>query len=545
MKRVRARGSSAKGATQPSLTLSICAIGAACYAGRWREERETKPEPACAHERGASLSQSALNNSAVAPPCVGKPSLWTKLAYGFGSAAYGVKDAGLKYFLLLFYSQVVGVDARLVSLAVLIALMCDAISDPVVGYWSDNFRSRWGRRHPFMYAAAIPITLSYYWIWTPPEGWSQGALFWYILALTMTIRTFITFYETPSTALAPELSEDYDERSSILSYRHFFGWVGGNAMTVSAFLIIFPAFVAADIPNGQFNAEAYKTYGMIGAGVIFSAIMISAIGTHRYIPRLRVPPPKRKVGLGGVFKEIYQTIASRSFYALFAASLIAFTGSGISAGLVFYFTTYFYGFTSEQVGLITFGVFFSAIIGGILAPIVTRTLGKKRGALIIGFLAFGGAPLPILLRLIDVLPANGDPALFWIVLVTQTLDVGLIICYQILAASMIADLVEQSELNTGNRAEGVFFAASTFMRKFGEGFGIVVAGLVLSGVGLASGARAGEVPADVLWNLGAVYVPIVWALYGTVIAIISFYDIDRARHEETVRTLTERRSATK
>ncbi len=476
-------------------------------------------------------------------PAASAPSLGTKLAYGFGASAYGVKDAGLKYFLLLFYSQVVGVDARLVSLAVLVALMCDAISDPVVGYWSDNFRSKWGRRHPFMYAAAVPIALSFYWIWNPPPGWSEGALFWYILALAVIIRTCITFYETPSAALAPELSEDYNERSSILSYRYFFGWVGGNAMTVGTFLLIFPAFVTPAIPNGQFNPAAYQTYGLIGAGVIFTAIMVSALGTHRYIPKLRAAPPKRNLTLGGIFREIIGAISSRSFYALFIASLIAFTGSGISAGLTFYFSTYFYGFSSQQIGLITFGVFLSAIIGGSLAPIVTRKLGKKRGAVIVGGLAFAGAPLPIVLRLVDVLPANGDPALFWIVAITQTIDVGLIICYQILAASMIADLVEQSELNTGTRSEGVFFAAATFMRKFGEGFGIVVAGFVLSGVGLAAGARAGEVSQETLWHLGAVYVPLVWLIYGSVIAIISFYDIDKTKHEDTLRTLSQRKRA--
>ncbi|MEO0589341.1 MAG: MFS transporter [Pseudomonadota bacterium] len=468
------------------------------------------------------------------------PGLATKLAYGFGAVAYGVKDSGLKYFLLIFYSQVVGVDSRLVSLAILVALMCDAISDPIVGYWSDNLRSRWGRRHPFMYAAAVPISVSFYAIWSPPEGWSDGAMFWYILGLTVLIRTFITFYETPSTALAPELSADYDERSSILSFRYFFGWFGGNAMTVLAFLLIFPAFVTATIINGQFNPDAYKTYGMVGGITMFAAIMISALGTHRFIPQLRGPPPKRTVTLAAIFGEIYQTIASKSFYALFIASLLAFTASGLTAGLIFYFTTFFYEFSSEQIGMITFGVFASSFIGAGLAPVVTRKLGKKRGALTIGLIAFIGAPLPVLLRLMDLLPENGDPALFWIVLVVQTIDVGLIICYQILAASMIADLVEQSELNTGNRAEGLFFAAATFMRKFGEGFGVVIAGFVLSGVGLAAGAQAGEVPDDTLWNLGAVYVPIVWTLFACVITIIRFYDIDRAKHEEAVRQLAER-----
>lgn len=470
-----------------------------------------------------------------------KPSLATKLAYGFGSVAYGTKDAGLKYFLLLFYSQVVGLDPRLVSLAILVALVSDAISDPIVGYWSDNFRSKWGRRHPFMYGAAIPVALSYYFIWSPPTGWSDEALFWYLLILAIVIRTFITAYETPSTALAPELTSDYDERSSILSFRYFFGWFGGNAMSVIAFALIFPAFTTLAITNGQFNPDAYAFYGLVGSCVILVAILVSAIGTHSAIPQLRKAPPKRRMTLGMVFTEIYRTIAGRSFFALFFASLLAFTASGLSAGLAFYFATYFWGFSPQQIAALTFGIFLSAFIGGALAPFVTRKLGKKRGAVIVGCVAFVGAPLPIFLRLIDVLPPNGTPELFWIVVVAQTIDVGLIICYQILAASMMADLVEQGEEATGVRSEGLFFAAATFMRKFGEGFGIVAASFVLSIAGVAAGARQGELSEDTLWMLGAVYVPTILALFMTVIAIISFYDVDRTRHEETLKRLAARK----
>ena len=85
------------------------------------------------------------------------PSRWTKLAYGFGAVAYGVKDNGFSFFLLLFYSQVIGLDARLVGIAITIALLFDGLIDPIIGYWSDNLRSKWGRRHPFMYASAIPV----------------------------------------------------------------------------------------------------------------------------------------------------------------------------------------------------------------------------------------------------------------------------------------------------------------------------------------------------------------------------------------------------
>lgn len=95
-----------------------------------------------------------------APPIARLP-LATKLAYGIGAVAYGVKDNGFGFFLLMFYSQVIGLDAGMVGLAIMIALILDAISDPIVGYWSDNLHSKWGRRHPFIYASAVPVALTY------------------------------------------------------------------------------------------------------------------------------------------------------------------------------------------------------------------------------------------------------------------------------------------------------------------------------------------------------------------------------------------------
>ncbi|MGB3724026.1 MAG: MFS transporter, partial [Pacificimonas sp.] len=375
-------------------------------------------------------------------------SVVTKAAYGFGSVAYGVKDNGFKYFLLLFYAQVIGLDARLVSTAILIALVFDAFSDPIVGYWSDNLRSKWGRRHPFMYAAAIPVAISYYFLWVPPAGWSETQLFWYVVILSIVIRTLITFYETPSAALAPELTQDYDERNTLLSWRYYFGWTGGNAISVITFALIFPAFITATIVNGQFNRDAYQVYGLISALLIFAAIVISAVGTHPHIKRLKSPPPARQLTLRKIFSEIFETLASRSFLALFLAALLGFIASGLAAGLAFYFATYFWGFSAPQIGVITFGVFVSAVLGSLLAPIVGRRFGKKRGAIGVGLLAFTGAPLPIVLRLLDILPGNESPFIFWFYLVANTIDVALIICYQILAASMIADLVEDAELRT-------------------------------------------------------------------------------------------------
>jgi Na+/melibiose symporter-like transporter len=485
----------------------------------------------------------AAQGQAAKPAVPAAPSLLTKLAYGFGSVAYGVKDQGFSYFLVIFYSQVIGLDARLVGLAITTALMLDALSDPVVGYWSDNLRSRWGRRHPFMYASAIPVAATYFLLWNPPEGWSQQALFWYVLVLAVLIRTFITFYETPSSALAPELTEDYDQRSSLLSFRYFFAWVGGNSMTVGSFLLLFPAFVTAAIPNGQFNREAYQLYGVIASCLIFTAIIVSAAGTHSRIIHLKPPPPQRTLSLGTIFKEIFQTLANRSFVALFVAAMFGAVASGLSATLAFYFLTYMWGFSSQQSGLITMSVFISALVGAVMAPIVTRTIGKKRGAMIIGLIAVMGSPLPIILRLTGIMPDNGNPFVFWFVFYATMIDVSLIICFQILAASMMADLVEQAEVKTGRRSEGIFFAASTFIRKMVTGLGVMTAATVLALAEFPAGADPSQVSADTVLRLGAYYVPVLLGLYLAMMLAIATYKLNREDHEDNLRQLAARRLA--
>ena len=465
------------------------------------------------------------------------PSLWTKLAYGFGSVAYGVKDNGFSYFLLLFYSQVVGVDARMVGLALTIALMLDALIDPVIGFWSDNFHSKWGRRHPFMYASAVPVAATYFLIWAPPAGWSEQALFWYLLVLAVVIRFLIALCETPSAALAPELTDDYDQRSSLISWRYFFGWTGGNAMSVAVFLVIFPAFVTAAITNGQFNREAYATYGLLASGLIFASIMVSALGTHSRIPYLRAPPPKRRLTLGGIFREMFETLANPSFISLFVATIFASIATGLAAALAFYFTTYFWGFTAEQTGIVVLGVFASAVIGAAMAPAVTKAMGKKRGAMLIGLIAVLGSPLPIILKLAGVLPDNDPQFVFWFVFVAGTIDVALIICFQILFTAMIADLVEQAELKTGRRSEGVFFAAVLFIRKSVQGLGVMAASFVLAMADFPKGVAPADVDPGAVFRLGAWYVPAILTLWLIMMAVISTYRLSRGDHEENLRKL--------
>lgn len=239
----------------------------------------------------------------------------------------------------------------------------------------------------------------------------------------------------------------------------------------------------------------------------------------------------------GIFGEVFETLANRSFIALFIAALIGAVASGVAAGLSLYFFTYFWGFTEIQTGMVFLGTFVAAAIGFVLAPLVSRKIGKKRGAMIVGLIAFGGAPLPIVLRLLDLLPPNGTPFVFWFVTITNVIDVGLIICFQILFASMIADLVEESELKTGRRSEGVFTAAETFVKKSVQGFGVLAATMVLTIAQFPTGADVEQVPDEAIWKMGAYYVPLVLCLWLSMIAVISRYRIDKTVHEENLRKL--------
>src|SRR5262249_14180332 len=153
----------------------------------------------------------------------------------------------------------------------------------------DNLRTPWGRRHPFMYAAAIPLGLSYLLLWNPPHA-SQEMQFFYLLSVSIVVRACIALYEAPSQALAPELTTDYQERTLLLGMRVFFAWFGGLAMSVLAFTTL----LRVDETHPVGVAAGYQSYGLVAAAAMAASILISALGTHRRIKTFTIPPKREK-----------------------------------------------------------------------------------------------------------------------------------------------------------------------------------------------------------------------------------------------------------
>jgi Na+/melibiose symporter-like transporter len=362
-------------------------------------------------------------------------------------------------------------------------------------------------------------------------------LFAYFLGFAVLVRTLITFYEIPSTAMVAELSRDYDERTSMLGYRYFFGWWGGLAiygLALAAFLQ-----PTETVSNGMLNLAGWHAYGLTSAILIAAAILISAIGTHRHIPKLRAAAPERRpFDARRTAREFIETLSNRNFLVLFAAGLFSAMAIGLNAGLNIYFYTYFWELTTDQIFLIVMSLFFSAAIGMALTPPLARAMGKKSAALVTFFFAVILAPAPILLRLAGLFPENGSDALLPTLTAFIVVDVALFVASSILISAMVADVVEESEVATGRRSEGVFFAGRSFIHKAISGSGALSAGLVLALIDFPQGAEPGQVPEEQLFDLGLVFAPLYVGIYLVALGFVAAYRISRADHEANLARLS-------
>ncbi|MBV9043934.1 MAG: MFS transporter [Alphaproteobacteria bacterium] len=468
------------------------------------------------------------------------PRLGTKLLYGLGSVAFGTKDAGFATFLLIYYNQVLGVPATLVSLAMTIAILADAVFDPIIGEISDNWRSSLGRRHPFMYGAAIPVALMFFLLWNPPHL-STGALFAYLVVVAILTRMAIATYEIPSSALAPELSPDYDQRTSLMAFRWMFSAVGA-ALTLA---VTFTFFMAAtkDYPVGILNPHGYFGYSIMAGLVMVGAILVSSFGTHARIKYMKqIPVARHRPTLRQLAREMYESLSHRSLLMITLAGLFGGMAGGMGSVLNTYFGTYFWRFTAQQLAVIGLAALLAAIIAVPLAPLVSRNFDKRRGYVITAFASLFVNNITMVLKLFGLLPPDGSSALLLIFFASITVGLALAITSGILVTSMIADIVEDSELRTGRRSEGLFSASLSFVNKATSGMGILLAGTLIDLVHFpkhATPATIDIVAPGAVRNLVLIYMPVQITLWFIAILMVSGYRIDRKTHESNLERLAQ------
>jgi Na+/melibiose symporter-like transporter len=422
-----------------------------------------------------------------------------KWSYAIGQLPFSVKETAYTYFVIFFYTQVHGLSGTLAGLAMFIALVWDAVSDPIVGSWSDRVRTRWGRRHPLLLVGALPTALMFLALFSPPEQLGQMGTFIWLLGVSILLRTFITIYYIPYTALGAELSTDYDERTVIAKARASMGWFVGSVLVTIAFIVFFGP---TDGVDGRLVAKNYQHYGLLCASIAAVTAIICIVGTRSAIPRLPQYSSNGKFSWRDPLNDYKLIFKNRNFRLTIGATLIFGLSMGIYLTLYIYLATYFWEFTTDQLS----GTIVSTLVATVAAFMLLSKLGKRFDkphllaaicvvAAINNIWFLGG-------RLMGVLPENGDALIYPLFLVNSAIGVFSLIAINVLSTSLLADIVDDQELATGTRQEGVVFAASTFAQKATIGLGGLIAGVMLDLSGITSDAIPGSVDENTLQALG-------------------------------------------
>lgn len=465
----------------------------------------------------------------------------TRLAFGLGQVAEGLKTFSFNLFVLFYYNSVLGLSGSLCGLAIGIALIADAVSDPLMGSISDNFESRWGRRHPFMVAAALPLALAFFALFAPPAGLDTTGLFLWLTGFSVATRLFMTVYHVPHIALGAELSAHFAERTRLVAIRQIFGYIAAFAMAGIGFGYFF-----ADERGGRMNPEAYAPFALVMSLVMVVTILASAWWTRDQIPFL----PRHGTSNSNVsvlrrpLNEARSAFHNRSFRRLFTGVLMIYVLVGTEGALALYIYEFFWALDSREILILSL-VYPIGLIGGALCTTRLHAAWEKSPTLIFGTVGWSICQLlPIILRLVDALPENGTTALIVVLVAFRLLQGALVQQGYASFSSMMGDIADEHELATGRRQEGIFFGVVSFSAKAASGAGSFFAGVALDVIGWPSGiARQGggaDVPPETIQDLGIIYGPIVAVFAFLAPFAYRGYSLDRARHRAVLEALAAR-----
>jgi GPH family glycoside/pentoside/hexuronide:cation symporter len=470
----------------------------------------------------------------------GKLPFGQKVGYAMGEVLNGIVTQSLGIFLLFYVTAVCGLPGGLAGIALAVGLVVDAVLDPLIGSASDGWRSRLGRRLPFMLAGLPAVAILFVAIFNLPSGLSTMALFAWLTTLSVLLRIAMSLFILPYSAVGAELSEDYHERSSIMTWRVGIGMLG----TLVAVILGFGIFFAG--AGGTMHRAAYLPFAITLAAIFVVCGLISSRVLTRTLDRQHPPVVTHGRLHVRVWRELGEVFRNRSFRILFISALLFFAALGTHATLGLHTNTFFWHFSSGQTQTVTLAVFAGLLAGAPLAgPMLKRM--EKRTVLLIGLIGLAvSESLPAGLRLLGLFPFTGDRLMLVISCIVFVGGV-LMSAAAIAFASMMADAADEHEHLFGARREGLYFAGWAFATKAAGGAGALIAGMVLQVIAfptnVAQQGTAAALPEHTLYWLGFFYGPGAGLLYLGSIVMTFLYRIDAKTHAAIMRDLTARRIA--
>jgi Na+/melibiose symporter-like transporter len=393
---------------------------------------------------------------------------------------------------------------------------------------SDHTRTRLGRRHPYLYGVAVPLAVAVALLWAPPSGLSPSEQLAWLVVFEIAVRFLIALHEVPSSALMPELTHDYHARTNLVSYRWFFFTLGAGIMTVLSYGIFLRS--TPEHPFGQLNRAGYAPLGAAIAVVMLAAILTSAIGTHRQIRKLSVPPV-RSGGLGATFRDIVATLSNWNFLVIAISGLVYGINRGVNDGLQVYVATFFWGLPSEKLFWMSLVSLPASFAAAFFAPALSRRFGKRESCIAVFLAAVVLGNLVYAAALLNLMPPRGSTAQLVILLADRFMAVALALAGFIIVSSMIADIVEEIQVKTGKRSEGLLFSADTFLQKLSSGAASILPGMMLALVAFPPRADPATLNPQIMYDLIWILMPLTFVLGLAGTLILWFYRIDRSAHE--------------
>jgi GPH family glycoside/pentoside/hexuronide:cation symporter len=397
-----------------------------------------------------------------------------RFAYGVGDISNAVKTVMAALFGFFFYTSVMGLPGSLVGVAGAIGLVWDALIDPYIGQLSDHSRSRRGRRHGFMLAGALTMGLGFWLSFAPPRGLSQAALFAWLLGTGFLLRTATSVFRVPYFALGAEMSRDYDERTSIVGLRAILGIAGSLAAAPLSFVLFFPNRGDGD---PKLRYEGYPLLGLFFGAVMTVVSLVATFGTRRFAHVGGGAPTAAKPTVRAFLSTALACLRSPSFRILFGSSSLFFLAISIATTLSIHFHTYYARVSdSRALGAVQLALYGFGAVGVPVWLRLTRR-GDKHRVYVTGTFAASAVMIALPFLVGDGRPlGTGNVP----VLVAAHALVGFFAStLWFVPATLLADVVDEDELRSGERREGAFFGLWSLGQQLATGLAILLTGLLV------------------------------------------------------------------
>jgi len=463
---------------------------------------------------------------------------WHKVVYGLGAFVNNLLAAASGGMMIVL-NLGLGMNPALVGLLGAIPRLFDALTDPIMGYISDNTRTRWGRRRPYIFIGAISVGIVFALLWQLPPGQSESFYFWYFLAGSLLFFLAYTVFATPWVALGYELTPDYHERTRLMGVQNF---IGQLAYVIAPwFLLVMQSETLFDgLVDGAAGLAIGVAVIVVAIGVLpalflrerFKEVAATEAGAHAAPAVSGV----LRAGIVDFLRGFAVTLRCKPFVKLCAATFLVFNGfmmvSSFQSYVIIYYVfdgdiargAEFAGYAGTVQSIATFCVI------ALITWLGTR-LGKKRAF----YIAIGVSMLGYALKWVCY-----DPDLPWLlVLPAPLLAFGLGGLFTIMP-SMMADVVDLDELETRERREGMYGSIFWWVVKLGMAAALAAGGFLLNATGFDV-ALQGDQPdrTIVLMRLFDAFVPLVAS--GVAIWIIATFSITEERAREVRLALEARR----